>query len=86
MNTTSPINVTYIISNVNKALSFEWIATDMDKAKVNLSFILLNPADSELEQYLQAAHIPVVRVPYYGKKSLGAAIWKVYRQLKDLEN
>ena len=82
MNTTSPINVTYIISNINKALSFEWIATGIDKAKINLSFILLNPADSELEQFLQVAKIPAVRVPYSGKSSLASAIWKVYQQLK----
>jgi len=80
-----PINVTYIISNINKALSFEWIATRIDQTRVNVSFILLNPGDSELEQYLSAAKIQVARVPYHGKKSIGSALRKVYKLLKAWE-
>lgn len=44
--------VTYIISDIDKALAFEWIASGLDRNKINLSFILLTRQESYLQSYL----------------------------------
>lgn len=66
--------VTYIISNINKALSFEWTAELIDKEKIELSFILLNPGISELETFLIKNNFKVYRINYNSKFSLPKAI------------
>lgn len=75
-------NITYIISNINKALAFEWIATHINKDKFNLSFILLNPGDSELEMFFKKNEIQVSRITYHNKKDILKAIYLVYKILK----
>lgn len=74
--------VTYILSNINKALAFEWITEELDKDKFDLFFVLLNPGDSALEDYLRLNNIQVIRIPYRGKKDLAKAIVSIYRILK----
>jgi len=75
-------NVTYIISDINKALAFEWIATYIDKTKFNIDFILINDGTSDLEEYLTENQIPVLRVHYKRKIDGLLAIYKVYKILK----
>jgi glycosyltransferase involved in cell wall biosynthesis len=65
--------VTYIISNINKALAFEWVATYLNKDKFDLSFILLNSGDTELESFLKNKNILVHRINYRGKRDLPKA-------------
>jgi glycosyltransferase involved in cell wall biosynthesis len=74
--------ITYIISNVNKALAFEWIATQLNKEKFALSFILLNKERTELETFLRSKEIPVTHVPYRGKKDLMKSVLRVASLLK----
>lgn len=74
--------VTYILSNINKALAFEWIAAELNREKFRLHFILLNPGTSQLESYLKEHNIPVDRITYTGKKDLPKAIAAIYRLLK----
>ncbi|QHT70550.1 glycosyltransferase family 4 protein [Rhodocytophaga rosea] len=76
------IKVKYILSNINKALAFEWIAEELDRSKIHLSFILLNPDDSALEQHLKAHQIKVDRIRYKGKKDLPNAIYRIYTILR----
>lgn len=76
------MSVVYILSNINKALAFEWIADCLSKDKFDISFILLNPGDSALEQYLRINKINVQRVLYHGKNDLPKAILTIYRILK----
>ncbi len=79
-------NITYIISNIDKAIAFEWIADEINKNKFNLSFILLNnKANCHLEKYLKEHQIPVFFVEYHGKKSIFSAFWKVRKLLKILK-
>jgi glycosyltransferase involved in cell wall biosynthesis len=77
--------VTYIISDINKALAFEWIAERLDKEKFQLSFVLINPGFSQLEDYLQKTGVEVCRVFSSGKKSWPFALRKVYRLLKEIK-
>jgi glycosyltransferase involved in cell wall biosynthesis len=74
--------ITYIISNIDKALAFEWIATHLNKKKFDLRFILLNPGNSALEMFLEKEKIPVKRITYKGKKTLPAALFNTYVHLK----
>jgi len=64
------INLVYIISHTDKALTFEWIAKKLDKDKINLHFILLNPANSCLEEKLPALNGPVYRIKLISKKKI----------------
>lgn len=57
--------LTYIVSDINKALAFEWIAANLNKEKFNLNFILLNKQDSQLETFLKEKEIPVRRIKLY---------------------
>ena len=75
-------NITYIISNINKALAFEWISTYLNKDKFELNFILLNSKDSELETYLRNNNISVDRITYTSKKNIPGAILLTYKLLK----
>ena len=75
-------NITYIISNINKALAFEWIATNLDKERFNLSFILLNESDSALELFLKTNNISVSRVRYRSKKDTVQALLSIRKILK----
>lgn len=76
-------NITYIISNVNKALAFEWISTYLNKNDFDLSFILLNPGNSELEFFLNRNNIRTERIKYTGKKDILKCIFKTYLFLKN---
>ena len=76
-----PIKITYIISNINKALAFEWIALHLNKSKFDLRFILLNSDNSELEVFLNTHNIPVKRIKYRGKKDFVFALIRCWYQL-----
>jgi glycosyltransferase involved in cell wall biosynthesis len=68
--------VAYIVSNIDKALAFEWVASYIDKTKFDLFFILINPASSELEEYLKKNDIKVYRISYSSKKDLLSGIYQ----------
>ena len=69
--------VTYIISNINKAIAFEWIAKELNKDKFELSFILLNPGTSKLEKELKYLGFPVNSIVYRGKEDMPFAFIKI---------
>lgn len=75
------MNVTYIISDIDKALAFEWIAEELNQDKFNLSFILLNPGASVLENFLKEKNIPVTAVTCRGKKDWPSALIKTIKAL-----
>ncbi len=74
--------VTYIISDINRALAFEWIAAYMDAAKFELTFILLNKESSVLEVHLRDKKIQVIRIAHYGKSSWFSSFIKLYSYFK----
>lgn len=74
--------VTYIITDLKRALAFEWIAAYLDKEKFELSFILLNNGDSILEQHLKEKNITVTRIYCAGKGSWITAWFKLYAFLR----
>lgn len=76
--------VTYIISNIDKAIAFEWIVEKIDREKIELSFILLNPKLSYLFRYLKEQKIEAYELPYRGKKDLPLATIKCMRLLSKI--
>lgn len=76
------MTVTYIISDIDKALAFEWIADGINQQKFTLSFILINPGNSILEEYIKQKGFKVERVTSRSKKDWPAAFIKTYTLLK----
>jgi glycosyltransferase involved in cell wall biosynthesis len=76
------MKITYIISNINKSLAFEWISIYLNKDKFDLNFILLNRSDSDLEFFLKSNNIKVNRIYYKSKRDIPKAIIKTITILK----
>jgi glycosyltransferase involved in cell wall biosynthesis len=79
------VKVTYIISDIDKALAFEWISAYINRNQFELSFILLNPGASHLEEHLKASGGTVYRVMCRGKNDWPSAIIKTYSLLKQIK-
>ncbi|PWJ43294.1 glycosyltransferase family 4 protein [Sediminitomix flava] len=78
--------VVYIISNIDKALEFEWVAEYLNQERFELSFILLNPmANSHLARFVESQGLGLKYIPYSGKKDLVFAFYKLYKYLKSLQ-
>ncbi len=73
--------ITYIVSNIDKALTFEWVAELLDTSRFSLSFILLNPGDSALERFCRRMDVPVKRVTYRGKRDVPRAFLTIFLYL-----
>jgi glycosyltransferase involved in cell wall biosynthesis len=82
INTSPKQRICYLVSFINKSIAFEWISENLSKEKYELSFILYNTVDTELERYLNANKIPVERINYSGKKDYFSAFIKTYKSLK----
>ena len=69
------------MSNIDKAIAFEWIAEKVDKSKFELSFILLNSSNSYLHNWLKERKIESYLVPHQGKKSYLLSFLKLLKLL-----
>ena len=79
------IKVVYIISNIDKAIAFEWIDDNIDKNKFDLSFILLNSKPSYFGQYLTTKGSNFIELDYQGKKSIVKVFFQVYKILRKIK-
>jgi glycosyltransferase involved in cell wall biosynthesis len=75
------IRIVYVISNIEKALSFEWINNCLDKNKFELSFILIGQSHTTLEHQLKKNNPKVFHIAYCNKKDLPSAFVKVVKHL-----
>ena len=78
--------VTYIISNIDKAIAFEWILQRINLSEIDLSFILINSQHGYLANYLKKNNIPVYNIVCDSKKNIPIAIWHCYRLLKKIKS
>lgn len=74
--------ITYIISDINKAIAFEWIVDKLNNQEFQLSFILLNPRQSELATFLLARNIPTSHISFQNKRDYPRAFFKVFQILR----
>lgn len=58
------MKVTYIVSDIDKALAFEWIASGLNKKKIDLEFILLTRKQTILHSYLKSNNIKVKEIRF----------------------
>jgi glycosyltransferase involved in cell wall biosynthesis len=72
----------YIVSDINKAIAFEWIVNSLDKRKISLFFIFINCEDSYLRFFVEKENIPSYSISYSVSLSIFKAIWKCIRVLK----
>jgi glycosyltransferase involved in cell wall biosynthesis len=79
------VKVTYILSLIFKSLEYEWIVRYLDRSKIELTFILLNPHHCELQSWLETQGVKVYFVPFYGKKSYAQCTLKVFGILRELK-
>lgn len=77
--------IVYIISDINKAIAYEWISEYINKEKFTLYFILLNPGDSFLERYLKDHGFEVHRINFRGKKDWFSSGFKLFRLLRKIK-
>ena len=74
----SKIKITYIISNIDKAVGFEWIVENLNSSKFELSFILLNKSESHLFKWLKKQKINTYTIQHLGKRSYLTSFLKVF--------
>lgn len=74
--------VVYIISDINKAIAFEWIACNLNKKKIKLFFIFINCEDSYLRQFVQNENISLFIINFSSYTQIFRAIWECIRILK----
>ena len=77
--------IVYIVSNIDKAVGFEWIADKIDSSKFQLYFIILNPSDSYLHKWLKSRNISSYYIKHCGKKSFISSLIKILFILKKLK-
>jgi glycosyltransferase involved in cell wall biosynthesis len=74
--------ITYILSNIDKALAFEWIAEKLDRQKFELNFILLSEKQGEIERFLKGRNIPVESIAYAGKGNIISTVFRIRKLLR----
>jgi glycosyltransferase involved in cell wall biosynthesis len=76
-------SLVYIISNIDKALAFEWLATSETlRQSFGIRFILLGAQPGQLYHFLVARGIDAYYIHYRGKSDIPAVLLKIYRYLK----
>lgn len=74
--------VCYIVSDIDKAVAFEWIVQKIDKEKFELCFLLLlPPGPCFLETFLLEHKVPVKRIQLKSKKDFVTAFFSCFRIL-----
>lgn len=71
------LQLVYIVSQVQKSIAFESTALALTP-HYNLTFLLLNPGNSDLEDFLIKHNIPVKQIKYRGKQDLATAFIQVF--------
>ncbi|HTK38453.1 MAG TPA: glycosyltransferase family 4 protein [Pyrinomonadaceae bacterium] len=77
-----PIKVVLIISDIDKAIGFEWITENIDRSKFDLTFILLNSKPSYLAQYLRRIKVPCHELIFRGRSDMPISLWRVVNILR----
>lgn len=79
------IKITYILSEIDKAVAFEWIASNINQEEFELSFILLNNKEPYLFQWLNNKKIEVYYIQHLGKVSYFLSLFRVLKILFNIK-
>ena len=77
--------ITYILSNIDKAIAFEWIVQKLDEERFELSFILLNDKVTFIEKFLKENNVYVKRIYLSSKKDYPKAFIQILKELKKIK-
>ena len=77
--------VVIMISNVDKAVGFEWIVNTIDTSRFELTFVLLNPKPSYLAGFLNERNVRCYELSYKSKSDLPIVLAKVTNILRRLK-
>lgn len=69
--------VVYILSGIEKSISFEWIVDRLDKGRFDLYFIILGKGGTPLTEFLQARKVPFFVVPFFSSWQIFALVFRV---------
>ena len=72
------IKVSVVISNVDKAVGFEWFVENIDRSRFDISFILLNDKPSYLAKFLADRNVPVRELDFRSKNDIPALVFKLW--------
>ena len=78
--------VTYIISNIDKAIAFEWILQRINLTEIDLSFILINSQHGYLANYLIKKNVSVYYILCKHKTNMPLAIYRCYKLLRKIKS
>jgi glycosyltransferase involved in cell wall biosynthesis len=73
------IKILYVVSNIDKALAFEWISDRLNKKSFEIIFILIGKKNTALFQYLNKTHVTVYELPYDGKKDFALTFFRLFK-------
>ena len=74
--------VTYIISNIDRWIAFEWIIERIDRQRFEMNFILINSKNSYFEEYLKDNFIEYRQFNYHSKFQFPTLIFRIAQILK----
>lgn len=79
------MKVTYIVSNIDYALEFDWIAHSLANQNFQIQFIFINQKPGSLHQKLLKSGISSTEFLYNSKKQLPLLTFKVRKTLKQFQ-
>ncbi len=74
-------SVTYIVSDIDKALAFEWVAVMLPSGNIDLEFLILGHKHTYLEKFLIAHGVRVRALTIKGKSSYLTGFFKLWLYL-----
>lgn len=77
--------ILYVISQVDKSLGFEWLANEIRKPNLHISFVLLHRQGSPLQQHLESLGYVVTCFTYLSRKDrlrCFLSLLKYFRKVK----
>lgn len=75
-------SITYIVSNIDKSVAFEWITEEFYETDITLNFIFLNTKEPYLHHWLKKRNVNSTFIEHSGKKSILKNSIKIIKLLK----
>ena len=78
--------IVYIVFGINKALEFEWLISEIDTSRFELSFISIHPnEETHLKKHCENHQVPFYHIPYNSKKDILKSTLKIRKMLKKID-
>jgi glycosyltransferase involved in cell wall biosynthesis len=79
------MHILFILHDIQKSLGIEWLTNGLVDNNFQLSFILINKKESEMEQFLKRKNIPVYRMNYKNKVEAPMFLYKMCRKINSVK-